>query len=597
MFFASGGAADAPRHAPWRLGGCWLGKYSAPFVLIAALLGGFAATPTAASPPASPAASAWAELSGDTLEAVIHLRQGRMMIWIDHKDSNTPVTHPKVMASTQGRPPIEAQAQPDGTYVAATPWGVTEPFPPSLALVVTGHVEDLLVGAVQEEVLAPPKTTTEAHDGFWHSLRLAGVAVVFFAGILIGRFAWPRKTGQPASVAARTLTAPCLILFLLTTGAHPTHAHEGHIHGPEEEEAQGPKATPPSKGMDRPARNLDGTLFVPKAVQRLLEVRSFILQPQRAAIRQDVMGRIAIEPGRGGRAQAPRSGRLVSPRDGFPRLGQQVMAGDTLAYIETTLQASDQGDLAASAASLDRRIDLARQALERLERLRDVVAQRQIDEARAELAGLRRERAALRAILDDKAGRVPVRAPVSGVIVASEAIAGRMIEDRDAIALFDIAPREAIAIETVLAPSLSFVPSGAIAGGLPSHPVGTMQWQGAVVAMETSAIAVDQRTGLRRAWLVPADKTALLGPESLGRRIPLSLATGREEAVLLIPAQAMVRDADGMPAVMAQIGPQRFKLRPVRYRPAGAGMAILDAGVEAGDRIVIQGAALLNQIR
>ena len=59
----------------------------------------------------------------------------------------------------------------------------------------------------------------------------------------------------------------------------------------------------------------------------------------------------------------------------------------------------------------------------------------------------------------------------------------------------------------------------------------------------------------------------------------------------------MVRSGNGEAMVWRHVDPERFEPRPVRTEPLDATRLIVRAGVAEGDRVVVRGADLINQIR
>ena len=65
----------------------------------------------------------------------------------------------------------------------------------------------------------------------------------------------------------------------------------------------------------------------------------------------------------------------------------------------------------------------------------------------------------------------------------------------------------------------------------------------------------------------------------------------------MVPEAAVVRATNGLAQVWVKISPERFRAAPVRTLQIDGTRMLLVAGVEGGDRIVIGGAELINQIR
>src|SRR5262249_49363212 len=133
-----------------------------------------------------------------------------------------------------------------------------------------------------------------------------------------------RRRPAAASVA--------IAVLLLCSGAL---AHEGEDHGP----------APPAPGSNVPQRLPDGSLFVPKATQPTLAIRTMLTDAVRYARTVELPGRIIPDPNASGLVQAAAGGRLSAPPGGFPRLGTRVSAGDVLAYVTAPVQTIDVSDM------------------------------------------------------------------------------------------------------------------------------------------------------------------------------------------------------------------------------------------------------------
>ena len=64
-----------------------------------------------------------------------------------------------------------------------------------------------------------------------------------------------------------------------------------------------------------------------------------------------------------------------------------------------------------------------------------------------------------------------------------------------------------------------------------------------------------------------------------------------------MPAEAVVRSAEGPPVVFEHTRAERFAPRPVRVLPLDGARVVITAGIEPGRRVVTQGANLIAQVR
>ena len=213
------------------------------------------------------------------------------------------------------------------------------------------------------------------------------------------------------------------ILLLVLAGAlllcpEQVRAHEGEDHG------DTPRA---AMAGDLTQRLPDGSLFVPKPVQRILAIRTVLAQTATHRKTLELPGRIIPDPNASGFVQASVSGRLSAAEGGFPKLGTIVKAGDVLAFVTPPFQAIDVSDMRQKQGELDQQIAIVERRIARFELLAKTgaVPKVTLDEAILELKGLRDRRAAL----DKTRGEVErLIAPVSGMIAAANAIAGQIAE-------------------------------------------------------------------------------------------------------------------------------------------------------------------------
>lgn len=510
--------------------------------------------------PAAPApAHPSLEARGGDVELVATLRDGALVVYVDRLLNNMPVTDAAVTLSVSGGNPQPMQAVPDGTYKIEAPWAKAGEH--ALTFTITdGTVADLLIGTLDVHDEAAADTT---EDGHWHlsdiALPLAALVVGLGGGWLLAR----RRPGGPATMAL------ALVLCLPMIPQGGARAHEGHDDAPAA-----------SVSGDAPRRLPDGSLFVPKPTQRLLQVRTMVLETGTLFPSRTLPGRVIADPNRSGRVQAAQSGRIMPPDGGFPRIGDKVTAGQVLGYVELSLQAADRGGVAEQLAGLEKEISLARQDVARLEKLVGTVTQKSIDDARTTLAGLQRQRAALERAL---VSRIPLTAPVDGVIAASNAVAGLMVEDRDVTILFDIIDPEALMVEALAFDTLPVT-------GNDQKAMIRLAGRDLVLAPAGQGPA---RQGGAIALLFRPEGVL---PATVGDIVTVSVPSAGREG-LLLPREALVRGSDGLPTLFVHGAPQQFIPHAVRVAPAGpAHVQILD-GVGAGERVVVQGAELLNQIR
>ncbi len=65
----------------------------------------------------------------------------------------------------------------------------------------------------------------------------------------------------------------------------------------------------------------------------------------------------------------------------------------------------------------------------------------------------------------------------------------------------------------------------------------------------------------------------------------------------MLPAQTLARGPANEPVVWIRAGAERFIAQPVRWQPLDAERIVVTHGLGADNRVVVQGAGLIAQIR
>ncbi len=517
------------------------------------------------APAAAQAGAPRAEAHSDLFELVAVKRGGALVVYLDRFATNEPVEGAVVEAG-EGADTLRLEPRPDGSYVARAPW-LDRPGAHELIFTVTaGDDADLLSAklVLPEEHSAAPvppanlRARAQAALGERRGPLLAGLG--FILGVLVtlvfqARGRWRTAVGGLALLAGVLMAGTAL--------------------------ADAGQAAP-----DAPRRQPDGSVLVPKDAQRLLAIRTVLATPTEAARTVTVSGTVVADPDAAGRVQASQPGRVAAGERGLARLGQRVEKGDVLAVVTPTIGTIERGGVQAQVAELDSTVRLAQAKVARLSALAGSVAGKEIDDARLELDGARRRRAALAPSL---AQPEVLRAPVSGVIALSNAQVGALVDS--ATVLFEVIDPQHLWIEAILTdPGLA----------------GQVQAASAVTAGGQALKATFIGRGLAlRQGAVPLHFRIVDPPPDLATGTPVTVVaeldgpgTTKETGVAL-PRAAVTRQGNGLYAVWDHVSAETFVARPVRVRPLDAGRVLILSGLPDGPprRIVVQGAELLAQIR
>jgi hypothetical protein len=369
------------------------------------------------------------------------------------------------------------------------------------------------------------------------------------------------------------LLAPCgLVAALAVT---PVQAGPG-AHGPNGEHLDIESGLR-SSGL---ARLPDGSVNVPKLAQRRMGLRTVLAPLGQAAATIELAGRVVIDPNAGGRVQAVHGGRVEAGPQGLPVLGQAVRQGQVLAWLQHHAEPYAQASQQAQLAELRANRQVAEQRVQRLEALEGTTPRKDIEAARAELAGLKAREASIGASLS---AREAVVAPVSGVIARADVLAGQVVESKDL--LFEVVDPARLLVEAVLPdPALAPQVTEARLKDQPSY------------RLKTVGVARVMRDGV-----LPMMFRATAGAGApllaVGQPVTVLAASARTIPGIVLPASAVVRNPANEPIVWIKSGAERFVAQPVQFQPLDAATVVVTQGLAADNRVVVQGAALVNQIR
>lgn len=380
-----------------------------------------------------------------------------------------------------------------------------------------------------------------------------------------------------AHIAARKLNSTLALaagLIACTTAWAAPGAH-----GPNGEHLDAPGAVVNASGL---ARLPDGSVNLPKIAQRRMAIRTVLAPQSEAAATVDLPGRVVMDPNASGRVQAVHGGRIEPGPKGLPVAGQAVKGGDVLAYVRHHAEPYALGTQQAQLAELRAQRQLAEQRVQRLEGLEGTVPRKDIDAARTEAKSLAERERSIGASLSS---REALAAPVSGVIARADLVVGQVVEPRDV--LFEVVDPARMLVEAATADaSLGARVAGASLQGLPDV---SLRLLGASRAMRDGVLPIT--------FAVSASRPGTALPLAIGQPVTVVVQSKERIQGIVLPAQAVVRNPSNEPIVWIKSGAERFIPQPVQFRPLDASTVVVTQGLSADNRVVVQGAPLIAQIR
>jgi hypothetical protein len=525
--------------------------------------------PSAAASPASPRVVATSERY-----QFVGIVEGEVLvIYLDRTEDNAPVTGATIEVAVDGEAFKAELQEKSATYEVTAPVLRKAGSHEVLVTLAEGDVSDLLVGT-----LVIPAPAADAGNSSTAMRRIVtdalaalpgGRPAVSFAGLLLLVAA---AGGALLSGRRKLLILPAAILGLLLASA-VAWAHEGHDHGPDLSASSG----------NSPSRRPDGSLFVPKPTQRLLEIRTTVAKIENRRKTARFHGRIVPNPNRSGVVQSTLQGRYEAPAEGVPPLGTKVKAGDLLGKVAPAFQFIDSSDMAQTLGTLDQEIAVNRRKLARQEQLlaSNVVARAAVEELRDQVKGLEDRR---KKLLEAKAKPEDLRAPVDGVIAATRVVAGQVVGPSDK--LFEIIDPTSLLVEALvfdqIDPDDTVNEATATAGAGP--PI-------KLKVIGRSRALQQQYTVLQFEILQPH------APLNAGT--PVTVIAFNSEGVtgIVLPRSALAQAPSGQTVVYSHKEPEIFQPRTVRVEPFDSENVLIMSGIDAGERIVVRNALLLSQVR
>lgn len=381
-----------------------------------------------------------------------------------------------------------------------------------------------------------------------------------------------RSGAQGGVVRARGMGA--LVLgWLAVFSIGGAWAHEGHDHG--EEKA-------PVVAGNQAQRLPDGSLFVPKSAQRSMGILTSPLAETDVARALELPGRVIMDPHLGGRVQAMIPGRIeAAGRHGLPAAGSAVRKGEVLAWVVPAEGAIDRSNQQALLADLKANLSLAERRQARLRELADVVPRKDQEAADTDVLSLKGR---IAAVARGLSGREALVAPVSGVLAASNAVVGQVVEPKELV--FEVIDPDSLHIEATAyeAIALDRIASATVALGQQVIP---LRYIGAPRRLREQALPLLFENHAAGAGLaVP-----------LGQPVKVQVQLKEGMRGLPLAMTALARNTANQVIVWVKVAPERFVARLIQTQALDGAHVLVTGGLQAGERAVVQGASLLTQIR
>lgn len=355
------------------------------------------------------------------------------------------------------------------------------------------------------------------------------------------------------------------------------HAGPG-AHGPNGEHLDGSE-TPAAGGL---ARLADGTVNIPKLAQRRMGIQTLVGIESETARTVELPARVIVDPNASGRIQSTHGGRIEPGPKGLSVLGQKVKKGDVLGYVHHHAEPYALGNQQALLAEIKAQRLTAERKAQRLVSLEGTVPRKDIEAAQAETESLISKE---KSIGNSLAMREALVAPVTGVISKSELTVGQIVEPKDVlIEVVDPARVmvEATTADATISSSVKAASLQGITGITLSFMGGAKSYREGLLPMVFSVKSHNPQTPL---------------PLAIGQPVTVVAQLPQQIKGIVLPAQALSKNATNEPIVWVKLSAERYLQQPVQYQTLNASQIVVTQGLSPNNRVVVQGAAMMSQIR
>jgi cobalt-zinc-cadmium efflux system membrane fusion protein len=364
---------------------------------------------------------------------------------------------------------------------------------------------------------------------------------------------------------AATATASLVLATLLPT-PRSAAAHGGEDHGDAKPAAATTGAT--------------DEVSLPKESQFLFGIRTELTRSDSLTTRRTLLGVVSAAPGGQGELVAPQPGRLVSLN---VRVGQVVHAGQVLAVLDQTLDATQQISLSTGAANAQAELRAAEQDYQRLQSIADIAARKDVVAAELRLRQARQNAGILNGQARQR--RVSLTAPISGTVDVFTLAVGQQVSAGQSLLTVINTGKLAVTAQVFAADLDQITPASRFV-------VEGLQGESRAPARLVSFSNVVNPVNQARQLVLDVAAGSALRP---GQSVNVRVQDRAGKSQLAVPTTA-VTDVAGKPAVFVHTAPEIFKLRFVQPGPADDQRTVIVGGLEAGERVVTQNTYQLKSV-
>jgi RND family efflux transporter MFP subunit len=382
------------------------------------------------------------------------------------------------------------------------------------------------------------------------------------------------------------------VLFLAQFNLVQAHGDEDHSKKPAKPATKSSavaSAKPSILDATAAQRLSDGSLFVPKIVQRQLALRTLLTEQTELPNTIELNGKVMADPNAGGRVQASQPGRLEAGPSGLPSLGQRVTKGQVLAYLRPVMSSLDRGNSQSILADIDSQLSIAERKVQRYEQLSEALPKATVEAARFDYEALKKRKVAVEASLSKSEALI---APLSGIISVANAVTGQVFDAKET--LFEIIDPNRLMVE-----ALAYDPI--LTSDIANATATWHQQQASTPANVSAKLSLNfvgggqqmREQAIPLLFRVSGKSTAV----AVGQTIKVIIQTKRLTTGFAVPNSSIIKLTGGESVVWVHTEAERFVQRKVVAHSLDAERVSIVSGLKEDERVVTAGASLLAQVK
>lgn len=327
-------------------------------------------------------------------------------------------------------------------------------------------------------------------------------------------------------------------------------------------------------------RQSDGSVLMPMKHQALLNIQTQFVSETTATKHVHLNALVKPHPNGYAKIQASSDGRLDAPEYGILPSGSTVKAGDVLGLVRYQDTAYELASQTSELIAIKNRIEQTNRDVSRLKKLGDLASKQALEQLESELLSLKQQAETLQHGLEKPEVLI---APITGLLVNHTVSRGQWVEAGEP--LFEIiSPKQLLIEATITDSTISNQLTGA---SLKENPALSLKFIGYSPRLVNGLIQAN----------FELDDTSQYSGLLVNQAVTLVAPVSHTKKGIVLPAGAVVRSIHNLPQVWIKLSAERFLPQPVKYEVLEPGFVLVTHGLGADNRVVVEGASLLNQVR